>query len=33
MWVMKTSVLPWLYWNRMLKGFDHERKFIPGLKG
>ncbi len=31
MWVMKTAVLPWVYWNRMLKGADHERKFIPGV--
>jgi sulfide:quinone oxidoreductase len=31
MWVMKTKVLPWVYWNRMLKGGDHERKFIPGV--
>jgi sulfide:quinone oxidoreductase len=31
MWVMKTAVLPWVYWNRMLKGGDHERKFIPGV--
>jgi sulfide:quinone oxidoreductase len=31
MWVMKTTVLPWVYWNRMLKGADHERKFIPGV--
>ena len=32
MWVMKTAVLPWVYWNRMLKGGDHERRFIPGVK-
>jgi sulfide:quinone oxidoreductase len=25
------NLLPWLYWNRMLKGADHERRFIPGL--
>ena len=31
MWVMKTLVLPWVYWNRMLRGADHERKFIPGV--
>jgi sulfide:quinone oxidoreductase len=31
MWVMKTTILPWVYWNRMLKGADHERKFIPGV--
>lgn len=32
MWIVKTKVLPWLYWNRMLRGADHERRFIPGLK-
>jgi len=32
MWVMKTTVLPWVYWNRMLRGADHERRFIPGVK-
>lgn len=32
MWVMKTTVLPWVYWNRMLRGADHERRFIPGAK-
>jgi sulfide:quinone oxidoreductase len=32
MWVMKTAVLPWVYWNRMLKGGDHERRYIPGVK-
>jgi sulfide:quinone oxidoreductase len=32
MWIMKTTVLPWLYWNRMLKGADHEKRFIPGVK-
>jgi sulfide:quinone oxidoreductase len=25
--------LPGLYWNRMLTGAQHERRFIPGLKG
>ena len=32
MWIMKSVVLPWVYWNRMLKGGDHERRFIPGVK-
>ncbi|CAK6688127.1 FAD/NAD(P)-binding oxidoreductase [Synechococcus sp. CBW1107] len=32
MWVMKTTILPWVYWNRMLKGADHEKRFIPGVK-
>jgi len=31
MWIVKTKVLPWLYWNRMLRGADHERRFMPGL--
>jgi sulfide:quinone oxidoreductase len=30
--MMKTVVLPWVYWNRMLKGADHEKRFIPGVK-
>jgi sulfide:quinone oxidoreductase len=30
MWVMKKDVLPWVYWNRMLRGAQHERRFIPG---
>jgi len=30
MWVMKKDVLPWVYWNRMLRGGQHERRFIPG---
>jgi len=32
MWIMKSVVLPWVYWHRMLKGGDHERRFIPGVK-
>jgi len=32
MWIVKSKILPWLYWNRMLKGADHERRFMPGLK-
>ena len=31
MWVMKKDVLPWIYWNRMLKGLPHERRFMPGV--
>jgi sulfide:quinone oxidoreductase len=31
MWVVKTSVLPWLYWNRMLRGQPHERRYMPGI--
>ena len=33
MWVVKTSVLPWLYWNRMLRGQPHERRYMPGIAG
>jgi sulfide:quinone oxidoreductase len=33
MWVVKTRVLPWLYWNRMLRGQPHERRYMPGLGG
>jgi sulfide:quinone oxidoreductase len=31
MWWVKVNLLPWLYWNRMLKGADHERRFMPGV--
>ncbi len=31
MWVVKKDLLPWLYWNRMLRGADHERRFMPGV--
>ncbi len=31
MWLVKKNLLPWLYWNRMLKGYEHERRFVPGL--
>jgi sulfide:quinone oxidoreductase len=31
MWWVKVNLLPWLYWNRMLRGADHERRFMPGL--
>jgi sulfide:quinone oxidoreductase len=33
MWVVKKSVLPWLYWNRMLRGAPHERRYMPGVEG
>ena len=33
MWWIKRKLLPGLYWNRMLTGAQHERRFIPGLKG
>ncbi len=32
MWFIKRKVLPSLYWNRMLTGAQHERRFIPGVK-
>ena len=32
MWLVKKDVLPWLYWNRMLRGAPHERRFMPGVK-
>jgi sulfide:quinone oxidoreductase len=32
MWWIKRKVLPSLYWNRMLTGAQHERRFIPGVK-
>ena len=28
MWLLKRYGLPWVYWNRMLKGEDHEGDFI-----
>ncbi|WP_216900017.1 FAD/NAD(P)-binding oxidoreductase [Synechococcus sp. CCY 9618] len=31
MWIVKTKLLPWIYWNRMLKGLPHERRFMPGV--
>jgi sulfide:quinone oxidoreductase len=30
MWLVKKNVLPWLYWNRMLRGEEHERRYMPG---
>lgn len=32
MWWVKVNLLPSLYWNRMLTGAQHERRFIPGVK-
>jgi len=32
MWVVKKNLLPWLYWNRMLRGAPHERRYMPGVK-
>jgi sulfide:quinone oxidoreductase len=32
MWFMKRKVLPALYWNRMLAGAQHERRFMPGVQ-
>lgn len=31
MWLLKRHVLPWVYWNRMLKGKEHEGNFIRRL--
>ncbi|MFW6357720.1 MAG: NAD(P)/FAD-dependent oxidoreductase [Chroococcales cyanobacterium] len=32
MWKMKTTVLPWIYWNRMLKGEKFEGDYIKFLQ-
>lgn len=32
MWFVKRKILPALYWNRMLAGAQHERRFVPGVK-
>ncbi|MFM7754545.1 MAG: FAD-dependent oxidoreductase [Cyanobium sp.] len=32
MWFVKRKILPALYWNRMLAGAQHERRFIPGVQ-
>ena len=32
MWWIKRKLLPSLYWNRMLTGAQHERRFMPGVK-
>ena len=32
MWVVKKHLLPWIYWNRMLRGEPHERHSMPGLR-
>ncbi len=31
MWLMKTKGLPWIYWNRMLKGLPHESRYLKPL--
>ncbi|MEB3199987.1 MAG: FAD/NAD(P)-binding oxidoreductase [Synechococcaceae cyanobacterium] len=31
MWMVKKNLLPALYWNRMLRGYPHERRFMPGV--
>jgi sulfide:quinone oxidoreductase len=33
MWFLKRNVLPWVYWNRMLKGADHEGNTIRKISG
>jgi sulfide:quinone oxidoreductase len=33
MWVLKRNILPWVYWNRMLKGADHEGNTIRNIAG
>jgi sulfide:quinone oxidoreductase len=32
MWWVKVKLLPSLYWNRMLTGAQHERRFMPGAR-
>lgn len=32
MWFVKRKILPALYWNRMLAGAQHERRFVPGVR-
>lgn len=31
LWLMKTRLLPWLYWNRMLPGHPHEGRYLRPL--
>jgi sulfide:quinone oxidoreductase len=33
MWLLKRNVLPWVYWNRMLKGSEHEGNIIRNITG
>jgi sulfide:quinone oxidoreductase len=33
MWLAKLYVLPWLYWNRMLKGAPFEAERLKKLTG
>jgi sulfide:quinone oxidoreductase len=28
MWLMKTKMIPWLYWNRMIKGLPHGSHYL-----
>jgi hypothetical protein len=28
MWLLKTKLLPWLYWNRMLPDYPHEGRHL-----
>jgi len=32
MWVVNKNILPWLYWNSMLRGAPHERRCMPGVQ-
>jgi sulfide:quinone oxidoreductase len=32
MYLMKTMMLPWLYWNRMLPGEPHEARYLKPFK-
>ncbi|MFB2877058.1 FAD-dependent oxidoreductase [Floridanema aerugineum] len=32
MWQMKTTLLPWIYWNRMLKGEQFEGDYIKSIQ-
>ena len=31
MWLMKTKMLPWLYWNHMIKGLPHESRYLKSF--
>ena len=31
LWLVKTRLLPWLYWNRMLRGAPHEAAWLQPL--
>jgi sulfide:quinone oxidoreductase len=30
-WLLKTKLLPWIYWNRVLKGAAHEGRYLQPL--